>query len=98
VILVFQSENLLYCNRFHFSSSEQMMRYIMVVMHELNLDQYATKAVIWGDIIAESEAFDVLQTYIYNISFGGKLPPLAFGYVFDELEDHNYFDLFSVYL
>lgn len=97
-IIVNQEQNLLYCNRFSYASPVKMMDYIMAVMHELGLDQYTTKAVTWGYIGANSPAFEILQKYIYNISFGGKLPPLTYGYVFDELEDHNYFDLFSIYL
>lgn len=97
-ILVYQGDFLLYCNRFTFSLPTQMMQYVMAVMHELQLDQYGTKVIAWGDLKADSQIFEILQTYIYNISFGGKLPLLSYGYVFDEIEDHNYFDLFSIHL
>lgn len=97
-ILVYQDAHLLYCNRFSYSLPGKMMQYVMMVMHELQLDQYDTKVVAWGDIKSDSQAFEMLQTYIYNISFGGKLSLLSYGYVFDEIEDHNYFDLFSIHL
>lgn len=96
-VLVHEEQKLIYCNRFNFFSPQKLMQYIMTVMHELNLDQYETRTIVWGDIQASSETFEVLQKYIYNISFGGKLPLLQFGYVFDEIEDHNFFDLFSIY-
>lgn len=96
-ILVYQGSDLIYCNRFTFNTSQKLVQYIMSVMHELELDQYETRTIVWGDINAGSKSFEMLQTYIYNISFGGKLSLLHFGYVFDEIDDHQYFDLFSIY-
>src|SRR5690606_24884911 len=78
-ILVYEGPDLIYCNRFHFSTNQKLIQYIMSVMHELDLDQYETRTIVWGDITAGSESFDMLQTYIYNISFGGKLSLLHFG-------------------
>lgn len=97
-ILVHQDQQLLYCNRFEVKEPERLMQYIMTVMHELQLDQYDTRTIVWGDIDASSPTFEVMQNYIFNISFGGKLPIIHYGYVFDEIEDHQYFDLFSVNL
>lgn len=97
-IFVHEEQQLLYANRFEVTAPEKMMRYVMTVMHELQLDQYDTRTIVWGDIDANSPAFEVLQNYIFNISFGGKLPIIHYGYVFDEIEDHQYFDLFSINL
>src|SRR5699024_8609267 len=80
-ILVYQEDKLLYCNRFSYSSPSKLMQYVMLVMHELHLDQYKTRVIAWADIKSDDEVFAVLQTYIYNVSFGGKLPLLSYGYV-----------------
>lgn len=97
-LLVHQEEQLLYCNRFEVRNSEKLVQYIMTVMHELQLDQYDTRTTVWGDVEANSPAFEVMQNYIFNISFGGKQSIIHYGYVFDEIEDHQYFDLFSINL
>src|SRR5690606_11961092 len=51
-ILVHEEQNLIYCNRFVFFSPQKLMQYCMTVMHELKLDQYETKTIVWGDIEA----------------------------------------------
>ncbi len=36
--------------------------------------------------------------YISNVAFGTRPPQLKFGYVFDEAQEHHFFDLFSIHL
>jgi hypothetical protein len=36
--------------------------------------------------------------YIRNVSFGNRPRHITFGYLFDEVQDHHFFDLFSIKL
>lgn len=97
-ILVTQDKNLLYCNQFHYKNSDEFLFYIVFVFSELHLQQNGSKVVIFGDLNYDSKVVDKLYKYFNQTSFGSKPPTLKFGFPFDELADHKYFDLYSTYL
>ncbi len=97
-IVVTEENRLLYYNRFPYQNSQDIVKYTMIVMQQLQLDQNTTKVLVWGNIKVTSEHFQQLYRYIRNISYGSKPSYLKFSYVFDELPDHQYFDLYSIYI
>lgn len=97
-IVVTENNRLLYYNRFAFQNSQDIIKYTMMVMQEMKLDQHSSKVLVWGNIKVNSEHFRQLYRYIRNISYGSKPSFLKFSYVFDELPDHQYFDLYSIYV
>ena len=97
-IMVAQNKKLLYYNQFAAKSTNEALRYIFLVMKALRLSQQSSKVLLWGNISGKSALFKALYKYIRNISFGNKPKYLSFNYMFDELYDHQYFDLYSMYL
>lgn len=97
-IVVTENNRLLYYNRFSYQDSQDIIKYTMMVMQEMNLDQNSSKVLVWGNVKVNSEHFRQLYRYIRNISYGSKPSYLKFSYVFDELSDHQYFDLYSIYV
>jgi hypothetical protein len=100
ILHVFVSENqkLHYYNQFAVKTSKDYLKYIMLVFREFGLSQRHQKVIVWGNIKHDSEHFELLQKYIGNISFGSKPSYLNFNFMFDEIPDHQNFDLFSVFL
>ena len=96
-VVVTERKQLVYYNRFEASNPDQILKYIMVIINQLGLDQESTKVLTWGNIDSVSDKFTVLYQYIRNISFGHKPEYVKSGYVFDALQDHNYFSLLSIY-
>jgi len=97
-IFVSEHQKLHYYNQFSIKGIKDFLKYIMLVFKEFGLDQRKQKVVLWGDFGQGSVQIKTLQKYIRNISFGKRPAYLKFNYVFDELPDHQYFDLFSIYL
>ncbi len=97
-LIVSQDQKLHYYNQFAVRASEDYLRYIMLVFKELSLSQKTSKLILWGDITQESPHVKSLRRYIRNISFGGKPSYLKFSYHFDEIPDHQYFDILSILL
>lgn len=97
-VIVTENNKLLYFNRFSYKNPQDTVKYTMMVMQEMGLDQNNTKVLVWGNIRMNSEHFKELYRYIRNISYGGKPSYLQFSYMFDELADHQYFDLYSTYV
>lgn len=95
-IIVAQNLQLKYYNQFTVKNPDEAIKYILMVFKALGLDQKTTKVLVWGTINSKSSFFQLLCKYIKNISFGSKPPSLKFSYAFDEVQDHQYFDLYSM--
>ncbi len=97
-ILSVQNRKLVYYNQFAIKQFSDYVKYIMLVMTALNLDQNKCPVVLWGYIGKNSPHYQEFYKYIRNITFGDRPDHLKFGYMFDEMQYHHFFDLFSVNL
>jgi hypothetical protein len=97
-ILACQGTQLLYYNQFPIKEFSEYIKYIMLVMKSLNMDQRSSKVVLWGYVGRNSPHYQEFYKYINNVVFGGEPDYLNFGYVFDEMPEHHYFDLYSIHL
>jgi len=95
-LVVMEKKSLLYYNQFAVKDGDDMLKYSMLVFKELGLDQVKTKFLLWGTIKSNSKHFAILEKYIRNISFGSKPSFLKFSYSFDEIPDHQFFDLYNI--
>jgi hypothetical protein len=97
-ILFCKQGNLLYYNQFSIKQFSDYIRYIMLVMKSLNLNQRTSQIVLWGYVGKNSPHYHEFYKYINNVTFGDRPKDLHFGYMFDEVQDHHFFDLYSMKL
>jgi hypothetical protein len=97
-IITSKDDKLEYYNQFYIKQFSDYIKYILTVMNGLGRDQLKTNVVLWGYIGKQSKHYLEFAKYIKNISFGDRPKFLEFGYLFDELQDHHYFDLYNVHL
>lgn len=97
-ILAARDGHLIYYNQFPIKHFADYVKYIMLVLTALGMDQQTSQVVMWGYIGNNSPHYHEFIKYIRNVSFGSKPDYLAFGYVFDELQEHQFFDLYSMHL
>jgi len=97
-IIASKNNKLEYYNQFYIKQFDDYIKYIMTVLKGLNRDQYNTDIVLWGYLGKQSKHYNEFAKYIKKISFGERPNFLKFGYLFDELQDHHYFDLYNVTL
>lgn len=97
-ILACKGDTLLYYNQFAIKEFADYVRYIMMVMKSLNMDQQTSEVVLWGYVGKNSPHYHEFYKYINNVSFGGRPSGLKFGFPFDEVQDHHYFDLYGIHL
>ncbi len=62
---------------------------------ELNPDQDVVT--IWGDLLHDSDLFDILRKYVRHLQLGKKPTSLAYSYKFEEQFDHRYLEIFSLH-
>ncbi len=89
---------LLYYNQFVIKQFSDYIKYIMLVMKSLNMNQQTSRVVLWGYIGKNSPHYHEFYKYISNVIFGERPTHIKFGYIFDEAQDHHFFDLYSISL
>ncbi|UII27270.1 DUF3822 family protein [Fulvivirga maritima] len=97
-ILTLKNNKLEYYNQFSIKQFNDYIKYIMLVMKGLQKNQQKSDVVLWGYIGKQSPHYQEFYKFIKNISFGDRPSYLNFGYLFDEVQDHHYFDLYSIHL
>ncbi|HEU5146071.1 MAG TPA: DUF3822 family protein [Chryseosolibacter sp.] len=89
---------LIYYNQFVIKQFAEYIKYIMLVLKTLNLNQESSQVVLWGYIGKNSPHYNEFYKYINNVAFGQRPKHLKFGYMFDEVQDHHFFDLYAMHL
>jgi len=97
-ILYAKKGKLIYYNQFVIKEFAEYIKYIMLVMKTLNISQETSQVVLWGYIGRNSPHYNEFYKYINNVVFGYRPKHVKFGYMFDELQDHHFFDLYSMQL
>lgn len=97
-VLSCKDNKLIYYNQFSIKQFSDYIRYIMMVMKSLNMSQQTSQVVLWGYIGKNSPHYQEFYKYINNVTFGERPRYLHFGYMFDEVQDHHFFDLYGMHL
>ncbi len=96
--IVCEEGKLIFYNQYAARKKEDYLKYIMLVFKEIGMDPKKNPVQFWGFTKQNSEEIALLKKYIRNISLGSKPSFLKFGYKFDEVNDHQYFDVMSAYI
>jgi hypothetical protein len=97
-ITVGRNKHLEYHNQFTYTTPQKAVHYLLLVMKELELSPESSPVNLWGDIEFDTPLFQEFYRYIRSIAFGHRPSHLKFRYFFDELKDHQYFDLYNICL
>ncbi|HEY5826056.1 MAG TPA: DUF3822 family protein [Cyclobacteriaceae bacterium] len=97
-LLSVKGGHLVYYNQFVIKQFSDYIKYVMLVMKALNKDQQKSRIVLWGYLGKNSPHYNEFIKYVRNVSFGERPANLKFGYLFDELQEHHFFDLYSLAL
>ncbi len=88
---------LIFYNQFIIKQFSDYIKYIMLVMQSLNMNQKTSQVILWGYIGRNSPHYHEFYKYISNVAFGKRPDHLNFSYFFDEAQDHHFFDLFHIH-
>lgn len=93
-----RNKKLEYYNQFSIKKFEDYIKYIMLVFDGLKRSQKTTNVVLWGYIGKQSTHYHEFVKYIKHVSFGERPGFYTYGFVFDELQDHYFFDTYNLQL
>ncbi len=97
-ILIFNGNQLEYCNAFHFKAPSDIIYYVIFVMEQMDLNPEESGVILLGNIERDSPVFDLLYKYIRNIDFAGRNDRADYSYIFNEITGHQHYPLLNLLL
>lgn len=94
-IAVGQDQKLLFYNQYTIRKFSDYLKFIRMSAGELQIDLKNDLVHVYGYLGEHTPQFKELIKYIPQLTLGQRPGNLQFSYVFDEIFDHQYFDLFS---
>lgn len=95
-ICLFENQNLLFYNTFPFTKSNDSIYYVLLVFEQFKLNPEETPLMVSGQLLEESEIYQLFYRYIANVDFIPKPGFLKIGKGFGNTPAHLYFDLFAL--
>jgi len=76
--IVFMNGKLQLCNSYAYKTAEDFIYYVLFCFEQLKLNPDEVDTVLCGSITSENDLYDILYTYVRNVSFMDRsLPQLA---------------------
>ena len=94
-ILVVNNKKLVFYNQYRIKRFGDYLKYIKLVANELKFDLGLDRISLYGYLGKKTPHFNELKKTMHRLTLGSRPTNLNFGYVFDEVLDHQYFDIFS---
>ena len=83
-------------NSFEFNTKEDFMYYLLFSIEQLGLDTNSIELKLFGDIKLEDELYNLIYTYIRNVSFGENSTTINIEDTYKKsINSHNYFSLLN---
>lgn len=92
-LLVFEGNQLKYCNIFHFLTAEDIAYYVIFVFEQLDLNPEEIRLALLGNVDKFSPVYDLLFRYIRNIDFLNRNEDFNYCYFFNDVPGHFYYTL-----
>ena len=96
-LIVFQEGTLQFCNVFHYTTPEDFIYFLILVMQEQKLNPEEDGVKIWGDITYDSALFTVMRKYIRHVYFGQKPAGISYSYKLEDQFEHRYLDVYGIH-
>ncbi|MDZ7606378.1 MAG: DUF3822 family protein [Cyclobacteriaceae bacterium] len=94
-ILIVKDKKLLFYNQYLIHHFGEYQKYIKLAEAEFGFDFETDVVLMYGYLGKNTPHFNEFKKFLPHLTLGSRPDHLDFGYVFDELLDHQYFDVFS---
>lgn len=96
-IVNFKNGKLNFANSYAVTAVTDEVYFVMLAMKELGLNQLDTKVWLYGEVDTQKGLVVTLPQYITQVKTSARPKNQNFGYRFDEVAEHQGFDVFSAY-
>ena len=95
---VFENGKLLISNIYEFKKTKDFIYFTLLVFNQLKLNVEQTKLFLAGELMKSSEIYNLIYRYVRHINFVEKTIDLEFDEAFEDVPQHFYFDLYSLFI
>lgn len=97
--LVFtKNGSLLYYNTFNYTTSEDVIYYLLFALEQLKLNPETIALQLMGEVEKNDSVYSIIHKYVRNVSFMPRSKRFEFSYRFSELPEHAFYTLYTQYL
>lgn len=96
ILALFSNGMLQLCNSYAFQSAEDFLYFVLLGLHQQNLDNNHTPVFISGKLLPDSAIYKTLERYFRQLQFLPKPGQVALGPALQQNPDYFYADLFGV--
>ena len=96
-LILIRDGNLEFCNVFYYVTPEDFIYFVIFVMQEHKLNPDQDPLVVWGDLLHDSDLFDILRKYVRHVRLGQKPTAITYSYKFEDQFGHRYLDIYSLH-
>lgn len=96
-LLLFKQNRLEFCNLFQCQTPEDFLYYLIFIMQEHKLNPETDRVTVWGDITHDSSLFTLMRKYIRHVQFGSRPVGPAYSYKLEDIFEHHYLGLYTLY-
>lgn len=97
-LVLYQNGELLFSNVFAYQSSKDFLYYTLLIFEQFQLKPEAVPLYLAGQVVKESEVYQLLYRYIRHMHFVQAPEYFRIGTSFQRLPAHQFFDLLSLKL
>ncbi len=90
--------SLLYYNTFNYTTSEDVIYYLLFALEQLKLNPETIALQLMGEVEKNDSVYSIIHKYVRNVSFMPRSKRFEFSYRFSELPDHAFYTLYTQYL
>lgn len=83
-------------NQFNIRQFSDYTRYLMTVIGQMGLRQDACPVTLYGFVSKDSPHVQELRRYIKTLELGSRPANLSFSGAFNEIQEHQFFDIFAI--
>ena len=97
-LMVIENMELIFFNSFHFQHNNDLLYHLLFAMEQLKLDPEKIKLLLHGNILKNSELYQLLYTYVRHIEFGNRNNLIQISPLVNHIENHQNFTLLHQHL
>lgn len=90
--------SLLYYNTFSYTTSEDVIYYLLFTLEQLKLNPETIALQLMGEVEKNDTIYSIIHKYVRNVSFMPRTKRFEFSYRFSELPEHAFYTLYTQYL
>jgi hypothetical protein len=96
-ITVLSENQLFYYNKFLYQDSDEVLRYLLLVMHTLQQDPKQQEVLVSGNMVKNSLVYRQCKNYIRQVKLTTACQPFKLGWMVDKAILRHHFDLLHSY-